>query len=348
MELGTELPWAVWTEPRVTSKGERFDAVLIGVRAVKRELVSDGMNIAGLTVSVHTFVTSEYQRASSSDSTISYSEVAHFLLKRYATCAEVIEGLTRQVRVIAPRGLDEDPKMFVHWAVQDAEGQSLVVEYEGGELRLHNNTLVGVMTNDPGYEWHTTNTRAFAGLSSAYRAANPVISPGYTSHGWNLLGLPGDLGPPARFVRTFVLRQLALQRFPPRSLAEAFVLVEKLIGAVGIPKGAVGPNAASERSFDYTQWSAVKLPGERFLFSKTYQQSVWRKIDIKRVKFDGRRIMRLDAKATGGVLVDEHLDLTETLNQATRDTSEGLVSVGLGNDAFRAKENPAVYETASY
>ena len=42
-------------------------------------------------------------------------------------------------------------------ARRDAEGQSIVVEYVKGELRLHNNTKVGVMTNDPTWDWHLQN-----------------------------------------------------------------------------------------------------------------------------------------------------------------------------------------------
>ena len=32
-----------------------------------------------------------------------------------------------------------------------------MVEYVKGELRLHNNTKVGVMTNDPTWDWHLQN-----------------------------------------------------------------------------------------------------------------------------------------------------------------------------------------------
>ena len=60
--------------------------------------------------------------------------------------ASVKEALST-VRVIGPDGGG-------HWGVHDALGESAVIEYVKGELRWHNNTAVGVMTNDPPQEWH--------------------------------------------------------------------------------------------------------------------------------------------------------------------------------------------------
>jgi len=43
----------------------------------------------------------------------------------------------------------------VHFIVQDASGQSIVIEYVGGKLNVHDNPL-GVLTNSPAFDWHMT------------------------------------------------------------------------------------------------------------------------------------------------------------------------------------------------
>src|SRR5207237_3807458 len=43
-----------------------------------------------------------------------------------------------------------------HYIVHDASGKSIVIEYVGGKLNVHDNPL-GVITNSPTFDWHITN-----------------------------------------------------------------------------------------------------------------------------------------------------------------------------------------------
>jgi len=52
----------------------------------------------------------------------------------------------------------------MHWAMADATGDSVVIEYLDGVLHVNNNT-VGVMTNDPDYQWHLYNLNNYVNLS---------------------------------------------------------------------------------------------------------------------------------------------------------------------------------------
>ena len=70
------------------------------------------------------------------------------------------EGRTGLLRSLYAKRYDLARAMLAKGAdvlAKDAEGQSIVVEYVKGELRLHNNTKVGVMTNDPTWDWHLQN-----------------------------------------------------------------------------------------------------------------------------------------------------------------------------------------------
>ena len=53
----------------------------------------------------------------------------------------------------------------VHYIVTDASGSSVVLEYIGGELKVHANPL-GVMTNSPTFDWHMTNLSNYVTMSA--------------------------------------------------------------------------------------------------------------------------------------------------------------------------------------
>src|SRR6185437_14310505 len=52
----------------------------------------------------------------------------------------------------------------VHFIATDARGNSIVLEYIDGELKIHENPL-GVMSNSPGFDWHMTNLSNYVNLT---------------------------------------------------------------------------------------------------------------------------------------------------------------------------------------
>ena len=110
-----------------------------------------------------------------------------------------------------------------HWAISDKEGGSIVLEYERGEPRIHNN-YVGLMTNDPFYPWHVDYLNAFQWvlpeegnnkdllLPTGELLAGQGKVPYDMGHGFNTGGLPADASPPSRFVRMFFTRQISQAR----------------------------------------------------------------------------------------------------------------------------------------
>ena len=51
-----------------------------------------------------------------------------------------------------------------HYIVSDASGNSIVIEYVGGKLKVHDNPL-GVITNSPTFDWQMTNLRNYLNFS---------------------------------------------------------------------------------------------------------------------------------------------------------------------------------------
>merc|ERR1712100_406242 len=109
-----------------------------------------------------------------------------------------------------------------HWALADAAGRSIVLEYIDGKRVVYENTP-RVLTNDPPLDWHWRNLDAYVNLNSEYPHQNDFLAtdteigtvPRPIGNGWNLAGMPGDSSPPSRYVQLFYLRGYALKTAPP-------------------------------------------------------------------------------------------------------------------------------------
>jgi len=137
-------------------------------------------------------------------------EVPTYLLGSCANVEEAVQAV-RNVRVgeVVQKEMGYVPPC--HYIVNDASGRCVVLEYVGGELKIHDNPL-GVITNSPTFDWHVTNLRNYVNLT--VNNVPPVDIAGIDLHGFGqgsgMLGLPGDFTPPSRFIRAVAFSQSAL------------------------------------------------------------------------------------------------------------------------------------------
>lgn len=114
-------------------------------------------------------------------------------------------------------------------------GESVVLEPTNhGHFRVFDNT-VGVMANDPTFDWHMTNLANYLQVQGFNKQQNhlnskTVITP--ISNGTGLLGLPGDYTSPSRFVRVAYLRNLIGDITDEEAPARLF----SILNSVWVPK----------------------------------------------------------------------------------------------------------------
>jgi choloylglycine hydrolase len=173
----------------------------------------------------------------------------------------------------------------LHYAVHDADGKSIVIEYVDGKLHVYDNA-VGVLTNSPTYEWHIQNLRNYANLTP--ETVKPVkignVTYAGNGQGSGLHGLPGDPTPPSRFVMAAATAYLANK---PKDAAEALILAEHLINRVDIPKGLVRDYSDGGKPMgDYTQWTTFRDHANKVYYWKTYNNPGLRAVDLKTLDFD--------------------------------------------------------------
>ena len=267
------------TLPDNSSKGLTWTVKygLVGMNAFGSPLMTDGMNEMGLAVGNLFFPDyADYEPfdPGKANITLSQYEVATWLLSSYATVAEVRQAMS-EVRVVQG---PKDVIAPVHFAVHDAQGNSLVIEYVKGKLHIYDNPL-GVMTNSPPFDWMITYLSNFVNLS----ATNvPQIDLGGVvikqfGQGSGLVGLPGDFSPPSRLVRMVAFTQLAL---PVKGPQAGLNLAMTIINNVDIPQGVVRDKREKGMIYDITQWAVVAdLAGKKYYF-RTHDNKNWRYIDL--------------------------------------------------------------------
>lgn len=254
----------------------------VGLSVEMEQFVAEGINEAGLSAGLFYFP--NYGRYEDFDPALASSSVADlqlvaWMLGGYATVDEVMRAL-RGIHVVAL-----DPRAStVHWRITDATGRQVVLEIVDGHMQFHESRL-GVLTNSPGYEWQITNLNNYVNLYAGGAAAKEfgAIRLAAFGAGSGMLGIPGDVTPPSRFVRAAFYQVTA----PPRNTtAEAVMQGFQILNNFDIPIGtefAAGKIPADIPSA--TQWTSATDIAARRIYYRTMYDSAIRCIDLGKIDF---------------------------------------------------------------
>ena len=127
----------------------------------------------------------------------------------------------------------------VHYILTDARGRgSVVLEYVGGELKIHPNPL-GVMSNSPTFDWHMINLSNYVNMTVSNVPKLDVAGTELKGlgQGSGMLGIPGDFTPPSRFVRAVAFSKSAL---PVLTAREGVLQAFHILNQFDIPRGRHG------------------------------------------------------------------------------------------------------------
>jgi choloylglycine hydrolase len=269
----------------------------LGINTLGYDVATDGMNEAGL--SAHALYIPgffEYQAyPAGGKNALANTDLVNWILSQYETVDEVRTALTT-VTVYA-LNVPKAGVQPLHWAVRDAKGGSIVIEYVKSKLVIHDNPI-GVLTNAPNFDWHMTNLRTHVNLTNVnvegLKLGAVSIPP--LGQGTGLIGLPGDYTPPSRFLRATALTYSA----PPAATAlDGANLAFHILNAVDIPIGAVaeksGPMKDGKQplAYEQTQWVTVYDLKNKMAYFRTYGNLNIRKVELSKVRFDGNAIQHI-------------------------------------------------------
>lgn len=261
-----------------------------GLNAYNIPVLIDGMNEKGLAGGILYFPGfAKYADPATAkpDQSLAPWEFLTWALTNFATVDEVkaaINGIT----LIA---LNQPGANFIppfHYTLHDANGGNIVVEPLDGKLVVYDNPF-GVLTNDPPLPWHIQNLSNYVKLTRD--DPPPLKIFGQTikalGTGAGMLGVPGDLTPPSRFIRAVAYASSVV---PPANADDAVRLTEHVMNNFDIPLGYQRGSAAPGAPMERTQWTTIAdLKNARYYF-KTLDYQALRQIDLRKLDLDGAGI----------------------------------------------------------
>lgn len=242
----------------------------------------EGQNSAGLGMSANFLPGfTEYQTVTVADKHyVSILGFGTMALGLYGSVSELKKELP-QYKVWYDSSLPSgQTPPWLHFVFTDKTGDSVIIEFVQGQMRLHQNTA-SVLTNSPTYDWHLTNLRNYLSLNNFARSSIEFNGQNVTEigQGGGLVGLPADYTPPSRFVRAAYLRHFSTV---PETRAENVQLVAHILNNVDIPIGVSSTKSDGKVSSDYTQWVALKdLTNQQWHFTNYQNRTTYITLDLE-------------------------------------------------------------------
>lgn len=238
--------------------------------------VTDGINEKGLSCGgFYHMGYEEYKPSPASGKTISNTDFVSWALSNFATVKELKEALQQKRVDVAQFTLrigntlycDKTTCPQLHYAATDESGASIVIEFKGGEANIYDG--IGVITNNPTYDWHITNMKNYIGLQALSRESAVFGGKSFSKlgNGTGAIGLPGDFTPPSRFVRAMFFLDTSMP--PMQEPDEAVTRAFRILNQFDIPEGSIIATSPTGHGMikDTTAWTSLSdLKRKRYYF----------------------------------------------------------------------------------
>lgn len=248
--------------------------------------IVDGVNEYGLSA-VTQYFADEYCYSSVAEieaagkKPVYAEQVIFYLLSTCKDIAEVKEKL--DMISVANASLLQKEGLPQHFYVKDASGKSIVIEPSVKlGFKVFDNE-VGVMTNNPSFDWHLKNLRNYTSLSDQMAKDIQLGSATFPSFGKGsgLRGMPGDYTSPSRFVRAATLLQFSEATDSKHAINKGFHILD----ASDIVKGVI----KLEDSLQYTQYTSIYNLTQREMYIRLYDNFTIQKITFDESKVDDQK-----------------------------------------------------------
>ncbi|MBR5303054.1 MAG: choloylglycine hydrolase [Clostridia bacterium] len=164
-------------------------------------LYYDATNEAGLSIAALNFPgNAAYHPTREGKDNVSPFEFIPWILTQCETVAQA-RALLARANLADISFSDALPLTPLHWIIADRTS-AITVESMADGLHLHDNP-VGVLTNNPPFNYHMTNLANYMALSPecSRNTFAPELDLSPYGFGMGAIGLPGDCSPASRFVR---------------------------------------------------------------------------------------------------------------------------------------------------
>lgn len=227
---------------------------------------SDGINEKGLALQALWLAESDYGKFDQSKPGLGVTLWPQFYLDKFATVKEAVAYTQKNPFQVASSEF-QGKKLTIHLSLADADGDSVVIEYLDGKVKIYHSREHTVMTNSPTYDKQLEGLKQYKGFGGER-------------------DLPGSTEAADRFVRgAYYLKSLP----EPENTREAIAGIMSVMRNVAQPfsKGdATTPNRSQ------TRWRTVAdLTNKVYYFESSKSPFlVW--IDLKSLDFSADKDIR--------------------------------------------------------
>ena len=201
---------------------------------------ADGLNERGLGVHMLYLGATDFGQRDPGKPGLQAGLWAQYALDKAATVSEALDALAGiQIVMVSAHGHDSN----VHLALEDATGDSAIIEWLGGKAVVHHGRQFTIMTNDPVYDEQLA-----------------LLAKLDFSHPTSDMPLPGNVNPRDRFVRAdYFLSLLPAPTDEREAVAGVFAIARN----VSVPFGAPYKNFGI---YNTEYRTVMNLTGKRYYF----------------------------------------------------------------------------------
>lgn len=287
-------------EVTVTPRNFRFDFrhidsmpihyALIGMAAIVNDypLYYDATNEHGLSMAGLNFPgNAVYKPLTAADNiyNISPFEFIPFVLGQCKTADEA-RSVIERINLCDTAFSKELPLSPLHWMISDKD-KSIVVEAMADGIHIHDDP-VGVMTNNPPFDYQLFNLNNYMALSREQpeNTFAPELSLSKYSRGMGGMGLPGDLSSMSRFVRVAFTKMNSVSG---DSESESISQFFHILGSVEQTRGLVHQG---NDQYEITIYSSCCNTDKGIYYYTTYENSQISGVDMHKTDLDSSELSR--------------------------------------------------------
>ena len=242
-------------------------------------LYADAVNENGLCMAGLYFPgNAVYNKEIEQNINIASFELIPWVLGNFSKISELKKELNN-LNIIDAKFNENLPAAQLHWMISD-EDESIVLEQVEDGLKIYDNPF-GVLTNNPPFDYHKINISNYMNLSCKYpeNRFTDKIDLDVFGQGISMIGLPGDVTPPARFVRAAFNKSNSVECSNENEAISQFF---HILDSVAMIKGTV---LTKENKLDMTTYSSCINASKGIYYFKTYYNN-----QIHAVKFNEKNI----------------------------------------------------------
>lgn len=259
---------------------------LIGVATIADNypLYYDATNEAGLSMAGLNFPGNAFYGSKQSGMyNITPFELIPWVLCQCKTVAEA-KALLNKTNLLGLSFSSDYPLSDLHWIISDSK-DSITVEPLNEGLSIIENP-VGVLTNNPPFDYHLHNLKNYLNLSEQdpENKLAPTLPLKPYSRGMGAMGLPGDLSSPSRFIRaTFTKLHSVIHQEEHPAVVQFF----HILGSVVQQEGCVKVGSR----FEKTIYSSCCNTSKGIYYYKTYENSQVTAVSMHHEQLDSRDLI---------------------------------------------------------